>query len=308
VSKVEPRLLKPPSNSVRRCASTSSAGSRRPRTVVEMERRAEERRRVRDSRREWHQARDEQRRAEAEACKAALRNAELEERRQQVRERQQQRRSEQRREALRTVEKAQQRVRERQALEFWILHRLVDVWCALRQAVINAEERWLLALTHYRTLLLRECYAIWKHQFGWCKAAGQACFRAKMRIATFFWRRHAFHNILRLLKALGTYGQVEAAEKRQVVMHCRVRQCVSAWRSAARAAAFDRDCIALHQYVKWLRRHVLQCWVLGTEQTKADRAFEEHREFLQQKVLGWLQEMEEEQPVASAVTLRSTNG
>jgi len=95
-----------------------------------------------------------------------------------------------------------------------------------------------------------------------------------------------------MLRALVELEDSEAAAARRAVERGLLRRSALAWRGRTAEACFARRCAALRQYAKWLIHYAVQLWRAGIEQSKLDRDFELHRERLQQKVSGWLTEMD----------------
>mmetsp|Transcript_90193 Transcript_90193/g.156302 ORF Transcript_90193/g.156302 Transcript_90193/m.156302 type:complete len:505 (-) Transcript_90193:207-1721(-) len=271
---------------------------RRPRVVLEMERRAEVHQRMREERRERHLLREEQRLAAVREAEEAQRLAQEQEKRQQLLERRERQRSEQLRKAERLVEQAQQRQKMRQAHEFWVQNRLADCWCALRQATIEAEELQLAAWFRYRRSLLLGTLMAWKGQQLRDAVAREASSQARIKLADSHARRWAFRTVLSVLRQLAKCELEESAAARNAVLLGRARHCVQRWHQVAADSSFQKGCMALRQYAKWLMRQTLACWVLGAQQSRLDRDLELHKQALREKVFGWLREIDSSSAVA----------
>jgi len=264
--------------------------------VVEMERRAEERQRIREERRLWHKQKEEERLAEEQAAEDARRLEEEEEKRRQVQEYKERKRVEQRKHAERLVAVAQQRQRTRQAQEFWRRNRLIDVWCGLRQAVIEADEMQLAAWCCYRDALQRASFSLWKHETIRSRCAQDACCLARARQAEWYFRRHTFRTLIRYLRLLCQRREWQVVTARQSLLQACARSRVGRWKEVATRSVFEKKCRAVRQYGKGLLRCAIKWWQAGVRQTRLDAELLSHKQELHKKVSGWLKEIDVSAP------------
>jgi hypothetical protein len=277
--------------------------AQRSKLVVEMEQRAEERRRIREERRLWHQQREEERQAEEKAAEEALRQEEEEQRRMQIQEQRERKRAEQRAHAEKLVAIAQHRQQVRQAYEFWVRNRLVDVWCAFRQAVIEADEMQLVAWLCYRRALLRGCFAAWGTQHIRLRTAREACRIARARIADWYFFRHVFRRVIFVLRLAVQRSEWQVQAGRTLLAHVRARTSARTWQKVAAETSFARRCVAVRHYASWVLRYALKWWLEGTKQSRLDAELLRHKQVLHAKVSGWLREIDLSTPALSNPTL-----
>lgn len=260
--------------------------------VEEMEQRAEERKKIWEERRELRRIKDEERAAAQREAEEAKRQAEEELVRQRQLERQELERQEQRRKQEQLEAVSRQRERHRRANDLWVLHRLVRVWCALRMAVVEAEERNIRAWSLRRRALLRFSLLTWRLQFLWLRAGRQAASLGRALWATCHSRRHALRLLLSVLAALVRQGHAFHAAAQKTLLRASGRRRMLLWHLSAKAAAYDRRCVAARHYAESLRRAALCCWRLGAEESRCERHLELHRRGLHEKVAAWLKEMD----------------
>jgi hypothetical protein len=270
---------------------------RRSKAVIEMERRGLERQRVWQERQQWHKLKEEQRLAEKEAAEEARRVEEEEEKKRQIQERRDCKRAEQRKQAQKLVAIAQQREHARQATEFWMRNRLIDVWCALRQLVIESDEMQVAAWCCYRHSLQRAAFTSWKHALHQGRSAREACYIARARLAEWYSRRHAFRALMAFFRLLVQRREWQVATARKLLLQRRERTGVARWHSTAAEWAFEKRCLALRHYAIALSRRAFQWWLAGVRQSKLDAELEFHKEALHKKVSGWLQEIDISRPL-----------
>eukprot|EP00929_Paragymnodinium_shiwhaense_P031381 TRINITY_DN17591_c0_g1_i3.p1 TRINITY_DN17591_c0_g1~~TRINITY_DN17591_c0_g1_i3.p1 ORF type:complete len:994 (-),score=269.24 TRINITY_DN17591_c0_g1_i3:112-3030(-) len=270
----------------------------RPKLVVDMEKRAEERRKVAEDRKDRRRRLEEERQqAEAEAEEERQRQ-EAEEARQRALEKRERQRAEQLRQARRRVEIALLRQKGEQAYNFWAVHRMVDVWCALRSAALEAAERGLMAWRTYRRSLLRCCFDVLLFNRRWSSAAKEAASVAKERrvvrkahaaVMREMWQEWLPRLQARLVRKRRREMYVEVAMERGLKL-----RLIRAWNAAAVALLQEKESRALAVYLPQLKRRALSWWKEGCEQSRLDQALSEHRKVLQSKVSGWLQQMDAE--------------
>lgn len=297
-SKVLPRRIGPSIGAA--CTAKQPPSQRtevkRPKLVLDMERRANERRRVQEDRREANRQREEQRIAmEKEADEIRQRQVD-DEQRQRLRERREQERAEQLRHAQRQLAVAVQRERMRQAYDFWILHRLVDVWCILRVAALQAAESQLQAFCYYRSSLLRKGFQMW--HFQRCRGAvlRNTCRLARARLGCWQSRLWSFRTLVRWLVTMADFVHAEAASARNVVLNGTLRRTTSAWHIIVVEAASEKQIRSLRHYASRLLRYSLIWWKEGCKQTRLEADLEVHKRLLQEKVSGWLREFDQKGP------------
>merc|ERR1712187_255380 len=125
------------------------------------------------------------------------------------------------------------------------------------------------------------------------KAMAEVCAIARYRLALLQARRHFFRELLSALRLGLRAARAEAAAARHLVQIRTLRRNVLVpWRALAEKAITERHCTALRHYVSQLSRKVLGWWVYGFEQERSEAAMEAHRRLLQEKVAGWLVEMD----------------
>eukprot|EP00927_Polykrikos_kofoidii_P037484 TRINITY_DN31643_c0_g2_i1.p1 TRINITY_DN31643_c0_g2~~TRINITY_DN31643_c0_g2_i1.p1 ORF type:complete len:794 (+),score=155.71 TRINITY_DN31643_c0_g2_i1:27-2384(+) len=276
-------------------AARRTTEARRPKVVVDMEKRAEERRRIAGERRDRQKQREEERLAAQREGEEEKRRLEEEEHRQRLRQKQEAERAEKLREARRKVDLALWREKGRQAREFWRLHRLVDAWCSLRQAALEAQERHLLAWRRYRRSLLHGVFDGWRLRQRWSVASEDASRVARACLASRCGQeqvlRDAWRWMLCCLGAAVELARAEAALARRSVERGVVRRIALAWRGTSADLIAARQRSALRHYASWLVRRALRCWSAGAERSRRDADLAMHRLALQEKVSGWLREM-----------------
>lgn len=266
--------------------------AKRSKLVAEMERRAEERHRVHEERRLWHQRREEQRLVEEKEAEQARLLEEEEEKQRQLQERREQKRAEHRRHAEKLVALARQRQRMRQAHEFWVRNRLVDVWCTMRQAVIESDEMLLAAWTCYRRSLYHRCFNAWRYQQLRGRTSREACYIAQARIAEWYFSRYIFRTVIRFLRMGVRSSDWQVATARTLLAQGRMRRSHRIWKKAADETIFARTCAALKQYAKGLIRIAFIWWMAGAQQSRLDTELEQHKQVLHEKVSLWLHEID----------------
>merc|ERR1719491_661018 len=190
---------------------------RRSKMVREMELRAEERLHVREERRQWHKQREEQRLADELAAEEERRLGEEERKRCQIKEQREHQRAEQRKHAERLVALSRQQQHVRQASEFWMRNRLVDVWCAFRQIVIEADEMQLSAWCCYRRALQRTALSAWRQQQLRDRGVRETCRIARARNAEWYFRRHFFRTLIVFLRSVRERHDCQVATARTLL-------------------------------------------------------------------------------------------
>jgi len=266
--------------------------ARQSKLVLEMERRAEERRVVHEERRQWHKRREEQRLAEDRAVEEAKRLEEEEEKRHHLQEQRERKRAEQRKHAEQLVAVARQRQHMRQACELWMRNRLVDVWCALRQGVIESDEMLLVAWCCYRRSLQNGAFAAWRQQQLRDRGVREACCIARARSAEWQFRRHAFRTLVAFFRLLAQRSDWQVETAKTLLAQRHARRCVGRWSEVAAKSSFEKRCMALRHYAKGLSRCVIKLWLAGAQQVRLDAELECHKQALHKKVSGWLQEID----------------
>jgi len=256
-----------------------------------MERRAEERQRVRQERRERHRQQEEQRLLEKQAVEEAERRQREEEERQNVLERRYRERAEQRKRAEQLVDLALQREKARKARCFWVMHRLFAGWCGLRHVVIRMAKVQQGAWRHHLLYIQRSCFIAWKRRSMWISISETTCHQACLRMAVQLQRRHAFHMVLWALELLGQHERENSAVARYTIVCGVARRCICAWNSLKIEIHSWKLSRARQQHMRGLSRWALGMWVLACEQSRLDTAVEMQTNLLQQKVQMWLHEL-----------------
>lgn len=281
-------------------SSTRRPEVRRSKVVVEMEQRAEERQRVWEERRQWHRQKEEQKLADERAADDARRLQEEEEKRQQIHEQRERKRAEQRRHAEKLVAAAQQRKHVREAYEFWMRNRLVDVWCAFRQLVIESDEMQLTAWCCYRQALQRTMFSAWRQQQLHDRGAREACYIARARQADWHCRRHAFRTLVAFFRLFVQRNEWQVVTARNLLAQSRAKRGVGRWKVYAANSSFEKRNLAMRQYSKGLVRCAIKWWLAGARQSRLDAELEFHKQALHKKVSGWLQEIDVSGPALRA--------
>lgn len=267
-------------------------GGARPKWVTEMEKRAQEHRRIQEERREWHRQRQEAKAAAEKEAGEAKQRAEEEEQRQLVLERQERELAERRQKALKQVQLAQQREKMRQAKRFWVLQLLVRAWCGLQEVLVEAEEARLLAWRRYRRSLLQASLRGWNQHHAQHVVIVDVAWCARTKIALRISKRRLFRMMVSALRTLAATWEADAQEARRAVERGLSRRCVQRWRLVTTAANDEYSGTAMQQYRKWVSRYTLSIWKEGAKQAALETKFEEHKKMLRDKVSGWLREID----------------
>lgn len=279
--------------------------ARRSKKVLEMERRAEERQRVWEERRQWHKQREEAKLAEEQAAEEARRAEEQDEKKRQIQQHRERKAAEQRKSAEKLMLVEQRRQRMRQAQELWVRNRLIDVWCALRQAVIESDEMMLAAWRCYRDSLQRSAFSAWRRVQLHDRSAREGCRIARARLAEWQFQRHCFRVIVNTLRLLKQRDETHVLiARRQLAQGC-IRRGVAHWRGFTAKSVYDKRCRALKQFTTWLLRDAIQWWLAGVRQCRLDAELESHKQALHKKVSGWLQEIDVPKPVLNSRVISS---
>ena len=264
----------------------------RPRALLEMERRAEERRRVHELRRQRQKEKQQERQQKQAEEEEQLRIAEEEAKQERLRLRKEQAQEQRRLRAQRLVAAAIRRDRERQAVELHRLHQYIRVWCALRQEVSHAAFWELMALNRRRTTLLKQCVTSWHHHYVHSVVAKSAARLARAHLAiSWLGRRFAFRTLVMWLKRL----QMAKLRQYWAGVDTSRRWCLCLWlRRWAQASAelsLQKKLSAVQQHAQCLIRRCFCWWQTGLRQLRIENAMESHKKALRDRVSGWLQEM-----------------
>ncbi|CAE8737783.1 unnamed protein product, partial [Polarella glacialis] len=197
-----------------------------------------------------------------------------------------------RRQAQRQLEAAHRLMQEQHARELWALHRLVRVWCGLRQAVIRAEEGELLAHRLRRRVLLRSCLEPWRQHWLRASAAADAARLGRAMLATWHCHKVYFRMLLGVLRASVDHRHGQFKAGCLISSRSTLRSGIRGWREAVAELAFERRCLATRHHGRQLCQAALCCWRAGVDQSRLDSAQEIHKQALRAKVTGWLQEMD----------------
>merc|ERR1712194_343397 len=180
----------------------------------------------------------------------------------------------------------------RQAIRLSEFHRYVDVWCAMMRVVAEAEEQRLFAWCRYRRKLLYMVLGCWERHSLRSVAVRETCRISRARFAMQGNMRYMLHIVLEVLTQLGAQAREEATLARQQVEERMLRRHLCVWRLNAGEIAMKKQCISMKQFSSWLRHRLFHQWVAGARQSVLDRQLEEHRKHLNEKVSGWLREMD----------------
>lgn len=275
----------------------SSAAPRapKPKALVEMEKRAVQRREAHELRRQCTQQKEEEekrrRLAEEEQKQKEAEEVAKRERLQAQRER---RREEQRIKAQKLVAQALRRDKERSARELYILHRYIRVWCGLRQEVSQAHFLDVMAFNRRGQRLLRFCFAAWLRCRLKRRSARFAARLGRAHLAlSWLARRHAFRCIVAVLRIFLRQQRRVERDCWTLVGQSQLRTGFSLWMFAAEESARQKRFAALQHYAKHLLRICVRGWKGALQELRLEDALEMHKRALRQKVSGWLQEMEE---------------
>merc|ERR1712039_255820 len=182
--------------------------------------------------------------------------------------------------------------RERQAYGFWVLHRLVDVWCAMRQAAINAEELRIVGMRRYRRMLLRHCFCAWALHHQRIATANAACTRARARLATTYSRMLLYRLGLCVFSMLVELMQDDVDSARYSLERGTLKRCVMHWRNVTSEAQLRQKYLACHCHAKCLSASAFRCWFSGIQQVRLEQELEAHKNALREKVSCWLHELD----------------
>lgn len=272
--------------------SARAPSDKRPRSVVEMERRAEERKRVWEERREQQRLREEKRLEEQRETEEAQRAAEEAEKRRIAVERQERERAAQLLRTQRLVALAQHRQREQQARDLWCLHRLIAGLCAFRQVLIDAEEDRILAWRYRRRVLLISCLGAWWRFRLRARTGSEAARLSRYRLLVTIGNRLTFRFLFDLLQRMLDLRQLQVLNGRVALSRLRRRHLVSWWRRGAAHRATERRQKADQHYAHLLGRRAIRWWVTGKEQVRLEDEMERHKMMLRERVHGWLKELD----------------
>lgn len=257
-----------------------------------MERRAAARQQAAQERRERRRCEEERRAQErCEAEEASKLKAEVE-RVEQERLRREAARECRRRRAEQLVATAVRRRRMQQAEDFCALRRLVDGWCAFREATILMEERCVLAFYKYRRRLLRIALGAWTSLRMRSALVREACQCAMERLALQLRRRQLLRFLLHVFRCLGEEEQQAAQAARSKLLQSKLGRYSKAWLEVALARIVQREHLAVQHFARWFQRRFLDLWRVGAINAKFEDRVTAHKNKLLSKVSGWLTEMD----------------
>jgi hypothetical protein len=168
----------------------------------------------------------------------------------------------------------------------------VDVWCALRHAALETAERSLDAWRLHRMALASKIFAAWWRRSLWATVSWRACHCARVRQAQWQGRRHAFRALTHLLALWVQHRKAEAMTAREALLRGLLRRCTLTWKSCAVRSRVEKEEIASCHSEACLGRRALTWWRDSLQQIRLEAEMEAHRQMLQEKVSGWLQELD----------------
>merc|ERR1719296_699171 len=132
----------------------------------------------------------------------------------------------------------------------------------------------------------------WREAHKRSSAYNECAGRAQERLGNVVGRRRLFRIMVVALRGLALQWRRAAEAAAEALEHKLLLRRTQVWRAVTQVARAERLHRANRQYARSLTRVTFGWWHLGSKESAMEAKLEEHRRMLQQKVSGWLREID----------------